>query len=92
LVILGPPRFGRPPFFPPDFNPPSGDYTRNDGEEEEMETNEEQKPTQSAPPPLRLASRPQPFDVYMCDKEFWPNSSNDEAFSKASFEYFQVFA
>jgi hypothetical protein len=30
-----------------------------------------------------FSGRPQPFDPYMCDPEFWPPFPNDEEFSKA---------
>ncbi|KAI6175368.1 hypothetical protein M3Y97_00681400 [Aphelenchoides bicaudatus] len=76
---MGPPQGYRPPFFPPAFNPPLDEYSEN-FDEEDIELEEEEEQT---PPPIRLNTRPQSFDVYMCSEDFWPSSKNDEAFSKA---------
>jgi hypothetical protein len=39
-------------------------------------------PSPQGPGPIQMG-RPQPFDVYMCDKELFPKYSSDEAFAKA---------
>lgn len=88
-MLSGPPdgHFVRSSHFPPDFGP-LGDELDSFAEEEMEEyfpesPAEEQSPSTSSPM-VRYMARPQPFDQYICDKEFWPQLTNEEKFSKVN--------
>lgn len=74
---MRPPHHYRPPAFePPEF------YRQHDDELAGEDKEDEEMQSTSAPQIPHFSPRPQPFDVYMCDKDFWSTAPKENDFSK----------